>query len=234
MATMRNESEGVMFGKTLLFSGGKTDLEFAREYLEQYSFDTVVCADSGLEAAHALQLPVKYIMGDFDSVSKQVMEQYRRPDGDGNRAEFVQYPTAKDATDTEMVLQWLVEQKPEEIVILGATGGRLDHLLANIQILMHPLAANIPAYIIDRNNRLFLADHTVILHRQDLFGRYISLQPLTECVKSVTLRGLKYTLEDYTLTIGSSRAVSNEIAAEAEYAEIAFTEGVLIVIESRD
>lgn len=223
-----------MLGKTLLISGGVTDLEFAAQYLSEHSFDSIVCADFGLEAAYALHLSVNYIMGDFDSVSPEVLEYYRHPKKAHTTAEFMQYPAAKDATDTEMAIRWLVEQEPEEITILGATGGRLDHLLANINILMCPLEAGIPAFIIDSQNRLFLANHSVKILRENLFGKYISLQPLTERVYPLTLRGLKYGLEDYTLTIGSSRAVSNEMAEDADVAEISFTEGTLIIIESRD
>lgn len=224
-----------MFGKTLLISGGRVDLEFAKEYVSAQTYDTVVCADSGLEAAYALELSVNYIMGDFDSVSPEILQKYQEKKVAGSlAAEFVQYPTAKDATDTHMVLEWLTEQYPSEITILGATGGRMDHLLANINILMKPLSYGIPAYIIDPNNRLYLADHSLVLHREKLFGKYISLQPLTEKVYPVTLRGFEYGLEEYTLTIGDSRGVSNELRKDAEAACITFQEGILIIIESRD
>lgn len=223
-----------MLGKTLLISGGITDLDFAAQYLSEHSFDSIVCADFGLEAAYALRLPVKYIMGDFDSVSPEILKYYRHLKETSTAPEFMQYPRAKDATDTEMAIRWLVEQKPEEITILGATGGRLDHFLANIHVLMCPMTAGIPAFIIDSYNRLFLTDRSVKLQRENLFGKYISLIPLTERVYPVNLRGLKYPLEDYTLTIGNSRAVSNEIAEDADIAEISFSEGILIIIESRE
>ena len=47
-----------IFNKTLIISGGKTDIDFAKEYLEKHQFDTVVCADSGLNTAYALGLKV--------------------------------------------------------------------------------------------------------------------------------------------------------------------------------
>lgn len=224
-----------MFGTVLLLTGGKIDLDFAAKYIADYSFDRIVCADSGLNAAYALQLPVDYIMGDFDSASGEILQKYRkRQVANSIDAQFVRYPVAKDATDTEMVLEWLISQQPEEITILGATGGRMDHLLANINILMKPLAQKIPAYIIDPNNRLYLADHTIEIHRKNLFGKYISLLPLTEQVYPLTLQGLEYGLEDYTMAIGNSRGVSNEMAEDADTAVISFTEGILIIIESRD
>lgn len=224
-----------MFGKTLIFSGGKINLDFAREYLSQYNFDTVVCADSGLETAYRLGVDVHFVMGDFDSVSPELLKQYQEKKIPGSeQIQFIQYPKEKDATDTHMVLDWVAEKFPAEIVILGATGGRIDHMLANINILMKPLSYGIPAYIVDENNRMYLLDHSHVIRREELFGKYISLQPLTEEVFSVYLRGFKYELNGYTLTIGDSRGISNELKDDAEAALIEFGEGVLIVIESRD
>ena len=76
-----------MLGKTILFSGGKYDIAFIKQYLADKSFDTVACADSGLEAAHAVGVNVDYIMGDFDSVSQETLAEYRSAD---KAAKFVQ------------------------------------------------------------------------------------------------------------------------------------------------
>ena len=146
----------------------------------------------------------------------------------------MQYPKAKDYTDTQMVLEWILSEGASEITILGATGGRLDHFLSNLNILMKPLKQGIPAYIVDSHNRLYLIDGETTLHREQVFGQYISLQPLSEKVYPVTLTGFQYGLKDYTLTYGDGRAISNEFAPEAQTATISFTHGELIVIESRD
>lgn len=133
-----------------------------------------------------------------------------------------------------MVLEWILSEGASEITILGATGGRLDHFLSNLNILMKPLKQGIPAYIVDSHNRLYLIDGETTLHREQVFGQYISLQPLSEKVYPVTLTGFQYGLKDYTLTYGDGRAISNEFAPEAQTATISFTHGELIVIESRD
>lgn len=110
----------------------------------------------------------------------------------------------------------------------------MDHFLSNLNILMKPLKQGIPAYIVDSHNRLYLIDGETTLHREQVFGQYISLQPLSEKVYPVTLTGFQYGLKDYTLTYGDGRAISNEFAPEAQTATISFTHGELIVIESRD
>lgn len=222
-----------MFGRVLIISGGAMDLEFARKYLKEQKFDTVVCADSGLDSAYRLGLTVHYAMGDFDSASEKVLRYYRHTDVE-HAVEFVSYPPEKDATDTEIVLNWVTEQSPDEIVILGATGKRLDHFLANVNILMKPLSDGIPASIVDSRNRLYLTAGKKVFYREKVFGRYISLLPLTEKVTGVCLKGFKYELENAVLTIGSSLAVSNEIGSGQDMAELALEDGILIVVESRD
>jgi len=62
----------------------------------------------------------------------------------------------KNETDLELALTWAVEQNPELIRIFGATGGRLDHLLANVQLMFKPLVetGNVNIFLIDKQNIL--------------------------------------------------------------------------------
>lgn len=224
-----------MLGRTLVFSGGRYDDSFVKAYLEKQSFDTVVCADSGLDAAFRYGVLVDYFMGDFDSVSSLVLEKYQKAfASESQSAQWIQYPKEKDATDTQLVLEWIVERNPSEIVILGATGGRMDHFLANLNLLMIPLREKIPTYIIDRNNKIYLTDSTVVIDVKKQYGKYISLQPLSQKVTGVTLHGMKYPLENAVMTIGTSLGVSNELAENATEAVIQVKDGILIVIESKD
>lgn len=223
-----------MIGRTLVVSGGVVDTGFAGEYLCRQKFDTVICADAGLDSAYRLGLPVHYAMGDFDSVSKEVLASYKTEEKQGVRTEFTPYPPEKDATDTHIVLDWVVKRQPEEIVILGATGRRLDHFLANVHILMQPLMQGIPTYIVDKYNKLYMIDHDYLLKREELFGKYVSLIPFTEQVTGVCLKGFRYGLENGTLTGGDSLGVSNELMEGRDSASISLQEGILIVVESRD
>lgn len=224
-----------MFGKVLVISGGVVDIEFARNYLKDRSFDTIVCADSGLDSAAKLGIPVHYAMGDFDSVSEDVLHAYQQMDAeDGIVTEFVSYPPEKDATDTHIVLDWVAKRHPEEIIILGATGKRLDHFLANVNILMKTMENAIPTYIVDKNNKLYLVNGSRVFRKEELFGKYISLLPLTEKVTGVCLRGFKYEIENAVLTIGDSLGVSNEMGEGKAEALLEMESGVLIVVESKD
>lgn len=224
-----------MLGKVLLITGGKVNMDFAEEYTASKEYDTVVCADSGLNTAYRLGMPVHYFMGDFDSVSPEILEAYREGKVEGSEhCEWVRYPKEKDYVDTQLVLEWILEKGADEITFLGATGGRLDHFLANVNILMLALKQKVPAYIVDSRNRIRLNDSTLSIERQDMYGKYLSLLPLTSTVTGVTLRGLKYLIEDYTLEVGIARAISNEMDETSDKAEILLRTGVLIVVESKD
>lgn len=223
------------FNKTLIISGGKTDIAFAKKYLERHKFDTVVCADSGLNTAYELGLKVDYFMGDFDSVSSNVLELYidkKIPNSED--AGFVKYPAEKDATDTELVLDFVLENNPSAIVILGATGGRIDHLLANIGILLKALKKNVEAYIVDSYNKIFLVQRETELYKDDMWNKYISFYPYTEKVKNLRLSGLKYELSGEDIEAGSSKTVSNEFLDGCDKAKVSFDDGILIVIQSKD
>ena len=224
-----------MLGKVLLITGGKVNMDFAEEYTASQEYDTVVCADSGLNTAYRLGMPVHYFMGDFDSVSPEILEAYREGKVEGSEhCKWVRYPKEKEYVDTQLVLEWILEKGADEITFLGATEGRLDHFLANINILMLALKQKVPAYIVDSHNRIRLTDSALSIERQDMYGKYLSLLPLTSTVTGVTLRGLKYLIEDYTLEVGIARSISNEMDETSDKAEILLRTGVLIVVESKD
>ncbi len=115
---------------------------------------------------------------------------------------------------------------------MGALGKRMDHTLANIHILKSALEANIPCQILDSNNKIYLVDDDITLYKDKVFGKYISLIPLTTTVEGLTLMGFKYCLNNYILPIGISLGISNEIIEDV--ANIKLKNGILIIVESKD
>lgn len=222
-----------MAGRVLILGGGTIDYGFAAGYLKDQEFDITACADSGLDAAKRLGIHIDFLLGDFDSVDKETLDGFME-EASGGSTKFARYPAEKDYTDMHLVLEWAVYKKPSEIVILGATGGRLDHLVANINILLLPLKNNIPAYIVDKNNKLCLVNGRYSIVRNNAFGKYISVYPLTEEVSGLSLSGVKYPLDGVTVEKGVSMTVSNEFAEDAEEAVISLDKGILIVIQSAD
>lgn len=218
--------------RILILTGGTISTDFAKEFLKDQKFDTIIAADSGLKSVEELNLPVDYILGDFDSVPTDTLEKYRAYANDKKHIIMKEYNPKKDETDTQIAIQLAVELKADEIVILGATGTRIDHLLANIHLLYIPLKQNRNACIVDEHNKIYLIDQNTMLNKDELYGTYLSLLPLTETVSHVTLEGFKYPLTKRNLHVGESIGVSNEVVSPN--AHILFESGIIVVIESKD
>ena len=192
-----------------------------------YGQNIIVC-DRGLEALYQLKIIPNHVVGDFDSVSSEVLEFYKKQ----TQIIFHTYNAEKDNTDTDIALKLATRLKSSKITILGALGKRMDHAIANIHILKDALEAEIPCQILDEYNRIYLINKETTLEKEKVYGKYISLIPLTSMVEGLTLTGFKYPLNHYTLPIGTSLGISNEMIEDI--AHIKMDKGILIVIESRD
>ena len=188
----------------------------------------IIAGDRGLEALYQLKIIPNHVVGDFDSVSPEILEFYKRQP----QIIFHTFNSEKDNTDTDIALKLAIQMKSSKITILGALGKRMDHALANIHILKDALEANISCQIIDKHNRIYLINKQVELEKDKVYGKYISLVPLTSTVEGLTLTGFKYPLNKYNLPIGTSLGISNEMIEDRAHIEI--EKGILIVIESKD
>ncbi|CAM3743064.1 thiamine diphosphokinase [Mesobacillus thioparans] len=167
--------------------------------------------------------------GDFDSVSEQEMASIEKA-----VADLKKFKPEKDETDLELALNWAIGQNPESIAIFGATGGRIDHFMANVQLLVRPLEEGAPALIqiIDTQNILYIkkpGNYTV--EPIDEF-KYISFLPVTPSVSGLSLENFKYPLNDCHIPMGSTLCISNELIRG--HGTFSFSEGILLVVRSRD
>lgn len=213
--------------KILIISGGQVENAFLSDRVKETQYSMIIAADRGLMAADQLNLPLDFIVGDFDSVSETVLNKYHELS-----TPIDTFPREKDKTDTQIAIELALMHNPTSIDIVGATGSRLDHVLANIHMLMLPLQLAINAYIIDKSNKIYLKNESFSLKKREQFGDYVSLLPFSEKVSGLTLKGFKYPLDHITLSSGNSLGISNEIWEEE--AQVDLSEGILVVIESRD
>jgi thiamine pyrophosphokinase len=182
---------------------------------------TVIAADGGIDRARTLGLPVDIAVGDFDSVT---------PDGlaaaEAGGARIERHATAKDATDLELALDLAAGLEPRRVLVIGAGGGRLDHLLAGLLLLgLDRYAA------LEIDALLGGARAHVIRGRRALTGvagELVSLLALHGPATGVTTTGLAYPLHQETLLPGSSRGVSN-LFAQPE-AAITVEHGVILAL----
>lgn len=214
--------------RCLILTGGRVDYPSVSDFREKYEYEMVIAVDGGLTAAKNLGLMPDFCVGDFDSVLPESYEFFKKQHG----ISWETHPPEKDWTDTELAINLALRQEADEIHIFGATGTRMDHTLASIGLLQIPLTEGKRCWIIDANNRITMIDSHMILKKDEIFGKYVSLIPYTEKVTGVTLKGMRYPLQEYTFVHGNSLGVSNEVVEEK--AEIFIKEGKMILIESKD
>lgn len=186
--------------------------------------DMLIAADSGAATALRLGYIPAYIVGDFDSLDTQLVEQLRAR---GSR--IVSAAVEKDETDTELAVQLAIEQGATEITLLGALGGeRIDHTIANVLLLAG--FDNMPVKIIDGLSTCWLLHgpgHTTI---EGQTGDLLSLLPLTGDATGIRTQGLYYPLHGETLRFGKPRGISNKLTGEQ--AEVSLESGMLLVIHT--
>jgi thiamine pyrophosphokinase len=219
---MRNEEFRV-----LIITGGYVEDALVKRRLAQEAYDMVIAADHGLDAADRLHIVPDYILGDFDSAEKSVLEKYRL-----GSTPMEKYPVQKDKTDTQIAIETAILHHATYIELIGATGSRLDHTMANLSLLLIPLQRKIDACIIDSNNKIYLKKESFYIEKNSQYGNFVSLLPFDGSVKGLTLKGFQYPLQSYFLSAGSSVGISNEIVAKQAFVE--FDEGILAVFETRD
>lgn len=216
--------------RTLIVSGGRIDPDFALSFCKNTTFDKIIGVDSGLGFLYDYGIVPTHIVGDFDSARPGLEEYYQ----ERKEIEIRRFNPVKDSTDTQIAIELALELKSTSIVILGGTGSRLDHVLGNIQSMMLAKAAGADCRMIDEYNQIRLIGEDTTLNRENQYGCFVSLIPLTSVVEGVDLIGFKYPLHNHTFTSTGSAGlgVSNEIVEEE--AQIRIKSGILILIEALD
>ncbi|MBU3135641.1 thiamine diphosphokinase [Clostridium gasigenes] len=210
--------------KALIVSGGRAPSE---ELLLEHIVDSelIIGADRGCEVLLKHGVVPSYIIGDFDSASKETIKKLEEM----NVCKF-KYKKEKDYTDTELAFKLALDKGATEIIMMGVTGSRYDHTLGNIGLLLKALELKVNAKIVDDNNKIYLINKNTKFTGH--FGDIISFQAYFQTVKSLNIKGAKYELSNYDLKIGESITTSNEFLEES--IEISFEEGVLMVLHTKD
>ena len=185
-----------MSKRTVIVSGGILEKEFVLPILQSEETEFIIGVDKGLQFLYENGIKPDYIVGDFDSVPREIVEYYRTEENVPIR----EFNPVKDASDTEIALRLCLGLRRKEIYILGGTGNRIDHLWANIQCLNIALAAGSEAMILDSHNRIRILEHGITLTRAEAFGKYFSVFPLELPVEDFSISGAKYPLQNHLLS----------------------------------
>ena len=212
----------------VIISGGSLDPDFALAFLREEKPELLIGADRGICFLKEKGIHPTHIVGDFDSASGEALEYFKQ---------FPEIPIrtfnpVKDFTDTAIAMELAMEEGADRIYILGGTGTRLDHVVANIKLLSHALERKKECILMDAHNRIRLIDQPLTIEKKKQYGKYVSLFAFGGQVKGLTLRGFFYPLTEYDMEAENPLGVNNEITAEN--GEISFSSGKLLVMESKD
>lgn len=178
--------------------------------------DLVIAADGGYTYLKEEGVDPDVLLGDFDSL-KRVPE----------HRHLERHSPIKDDTDMALAAAYGIGQGCRRFLIYGGLGGRLDHTIGNLQLLMGLSRAGMEAYLIGGGNIL-----TAVTNGQadfeDTAKGIISVFCLSEPAKGVWERGLKYSLEDAVMTCDKTLGVSNEFTGQA--GSISVADGTLILL----
>lgn len=208
--------------KGLIISGGN---RVRREtLLENIKDRYIVVADGGIKNLIGTDIIPDEVLGDFDSIDEEGKSFIEK-----NNIKIEKYPSRKDFTDTELCLEVLLKKGADDIIILGATGTRLDHMFSSMFLLERLKKENVAGKFIDDYNGVSFISNEIVEVKKNKY-KYLSIVPVSKEV-CLTLKGTEYEVENLKFNRFTTIAVSNEVKDEVAKIEI---DGEGFLILSRD
>ena len=179
--------------------------------------DTVVACDAGYSNAAVLGIQPDLIVGDFDS--------HEKPETD---RETIVLPVKKDDTDTVFAAKEAMRRGFDEFLLVGVSGGRLDHTLVNIYLLVMLREQGKQALLVDDYSEMELvgAEKMEIPERFPFY----SLVNITGTARGITETGCKFPLDNGEIHCGYQYGTSNEVLP-GQTAVVSVKEGLLLLIK---
>ena len=179
--------------------------------------DTVVACDAGYRNAAVLGIQPDLIVGDFDS--------HEKPETD---RETIVLPVKKDDTDTVFAAKEAMRRGFDEFLLVGVSGGRLDHTLVNVYLLVMLREQGKQALLVDDYSEMELvgAEKVEIPERFPFY----SLVNITGTARGITETGCKFPLDNGEIHCGYQYGTSNEVLP-GQIAVVSVKEGLLLLIK---
>jgi thiamine pyrophosphokinase len=199
----------------LIFAGGDPpEPDLAQEIP---AADLVMAADSGYDAAISLGYAVDVLVGDLDSIVTRTVP---------GHVVVERHPADKDQTDLDLALELAIRDEPSRVVVVGGTGGRLDHELATASLICDERWSEIEVDWVSSRARAHVIRRRRIVHGD--VGSIVTLLAVGGPVSGLTTRGLKWELANATFEPGSTWGVSNLM--QTPIADIKVGAGCLLVV----
>ena len=181
--------------------------------------DYVIAADGGLVYLQERGIRADLVIGDFDSL-KDV------PD----HPNVIVLENEKDDTDTLAAVRRGISIGYDTFYIYCGTGGRIEHTLANIQTLGFLAQSGKRGFLVEQNSVITVISGDSISFDSSCTG-FISVFSYSEKANGVTIKGLKYELENAVLTHTFPIGTSNEFIGECS--TISVSVGALLIVFPR-
>ena len=180
--------------------------------------DYVICADRGCDFAKQAGITPNLVVGDFDSEPKVLFP----------NCETVRLIPEKDDTDTMHSVELALDKKFDEIVILGALGGRFDHSFANVAVLSYIHEHGSKGVLLSENEKI---EFLPVGHYEyeNLKGKTFSLFPFGCPSVCVSYSGTKYPLDKYYVSSSVTLGVSNVFTSNMATIDIYDGNAILII-----
>ncbi len=213
----------------IILNGDILDYSQVKKYIE--CNDYIIACDGGLKHCKSLDVKPNLILGDFDSVDKELLKEFSK------KAEIIKFSKDKDFTDGELGLLKAIElcenykdKTINEVIIVGgfSAKGRVDHVFGNVFMLKNFAEKGIEAKVVAENSEIYYLSNKIHLNTNK---KYLSLIPISEVVEVENSKGLKYDLTSQKFNFGSTRSLSNEPEEEVY---ISLKSGKALVIVSND
>lgn len=175
----------------------------------------VIAADAGYRHTEAYGVVPDLVVGDFDSMDPPAVTNLRR------------HPVMKDDTDMALAAQEALKQGCDELFFFGGMGGRPDHTLANLSLLLSLADQNCAAYLVGREGVFTAMKGPSGLAFTSSCRGTVSVFAAGDEAVGVSLLHLLYPLHDHTLYKECALGVSNSFIGKA--AEISLKKGALLV-----
>ena len=205
----------------IISASPEADIDFIRQNIQKD--DYIICADGGLDTALKASITPNLIVGDFDSV--QNTEKFPQ-------VETISLEVRKMDTDTMHCVDVALERGFSNFLLLGATGGRTDHLLANLSILIY--LSNKKAYgkISDRYN-----DVTILRLGKNIVetpvGTTVSIIPFGDTFAEVSYKGMSYPLQKGIVKVEYPYTISNKTVTNNACITLHSGRALLIIVHAK-
>lgn len=192
--------------RCIIFANGDYgDISYYQDLFTDH--DIIICADGGANYAYKLGITPELIIGDMDSINYDAQKYFEE-----QRIQFKKFPPRKDFTDLQLALAAAADMGARKIVLLGTQGQRIDYSLGNLYSVIPYVRKGLNIIHYGPGWVIYVIANNLTLKGK--VGDLVSVLPLGESVRGVTLKGFEYPLENVVLECAYPYSVSNMLSRE--------------------